>query len=171
MAPPIHLDKLECSILSPTQTGLAEFKCSNPDFEAYLCVEAHNDAIEQVGKTWVFTLGKTIVGFVTIAMDHVEQEMHKDLDLGTYGDVPALLIGHLATHRDYERNGIGSHMVAWAINKALELSGIIGCRVVILNAEKNAIGFYKKLNFTHVPHDGGDTMFIDIKKIAGGFGA
>ena len=40
-----------------------------------------------------------IIGFATIAMAHVKQNEHEKLQIDTYGNIPALLIGHLATHQ------------------------------------------------------------------------
>ena len=77
-----------------------------------------------------------------------------------------MLIGHLATHKDYERRGIGQYMIYWAINKATELSETIGCRVIMLNPEKDAQKFYEKLNFKYIPHmdEKYDSMFLDVKQ-------
>ena len=122
MEPPIQLDKIVCKRLRPTQTGLGEFKCSDPYFEEYLMVHAHDEESKNVSKTWIFIYEGVIIGFITIAMAHAEQAMHIDLELDVHGNVPAVLIGYLATHKDYGRRGIGSHMVSWAINKAIKYS-------------------------------------------------
>ena len=164
MEPPIQLDKLECRRLRPTHVGLNGFKCSNPYFEEYLKIHAHDEENKHVSKTWIFIYKGVIVGYITIAMAHVEQTMHKDLKMDVHGNVPALLIGYLATHKDYERNGIGTSMVMWAISRAVKYSKEIGCRVVILNPETGVDGFYEKLGFAHVQREEDDTMFIDIKK-------
>ena len=78
-----------------------------------------------------------------------------------------MLIGHLATHKDFERRGIGEHMVSWAITKAEDYSESIGCRLVMLNPESDVIGFYEKQKFVHVPHGDDDeesaSMFFDLK--------
>lgn len=99
-------------------------------------------------------------------MAHMKKDEHETLDIDTFGNIPALLIGHLATHRDYERKGVGRYMVSWVISKAVELSESVGCRLVMLNPEKDVIGFYKKLGFIHVPHENEDydSMFVDIKQ-------
>lgn len=162
----IELDKIGYRKLTNTTTGLDTFDCSKKEFVEYLKVSALNDQLEQIGQTWLFVYEKKIIGFVTIAMAHMKKDEHESLQIDTYGNIPALLIGHLATHKDHERNGIGRYMVSWAISKAVEYSESIGCRIVMLNPEKDVIKFYEKLGFIYVPHDDDeyDSMFIDIKR-------
>ena len=147
--------------------GLADFACSKEQFAEYLKVQAHYDQEEQIGQTWVFKYSGKIVGFITIAMAHMKKSECEELAIDSFGNVPALLIGHLATHKDFERRGIGEHMVSWAITKAEDYSESIGCRLVMLNPESDVIGFYEKQKFVHVPHGDDDeesaSMFFDLK--------
>ena len=147
--------------------GRVDFACSKEQFTEYLKVQAHYDQKEQVGQTWVFKHAGRIVGFITIAMAHMKPSECEELGIDSYGNIPALLIGHLATHKDFERRGIGKHMVSWAIIKAIDHSKSIGCRLVILNPESDVIDFYRKRGFAYVPHGDDDeesaSMYIDIK--------
>ena len=81
-------------------SGLEGFTCSNEDFAEYLKVQAHYDQEKQVGQTWVFKHADKIVGFITIAMAHMKKDEYEKLKIDSYGNIPALLIGHLATHKD-----------------------------------------------------------------------
>ncbi len=161
----ILFNKIRFTKLSNTHVGLSDFKCSNSKFAEYLAVSALYDQAEKIGQTWLFTYEGKIIGFITIAMAHMEKNRHIQTD--TFGNIPALLIGHLATHKDYERKGVGQHMISWAASKATELSETIGCRVVMLNPEKDAVKFYEKLNFKHIPHtdEKYDSMFLDVKQV------
>ncbi|WP_316504834.1 GNAT family N-acetyltransferase [Nitrosopumilus sp.] len=151
--------------LSNTQLGLDDFNCSKSSFKDYLRVSALNDQVEQIGQTWIFVYKEKIIGFVTIAMAHMKKDEHEELQIDTFGNIPALLIGHLATHKDHERQGVGRYMVSWVISKAVEFSESIGCRLVMLNPERDVIDFYRKQGFTYVPHEDEDydSMFLDIK--------
>lgn len=162
----IKLDRIGYRRLTNTTTGLNAFACSKEKFQEYLTVHALNDQMEQIGQTWLFIYEEKIIGFITIAMGHMKKDEHASLQIDAFGNIPALLIGYLATHKDYEGNGIGRYMVSWAISKAVEYSESIGCRIVMLNPEKDVIDFYQKLGFTYVPHedDEYDSMFIDIKR-------
>lgn len=162
----IEFNKVGYRKLSNVTTGLNDFECSKNIFEEYLKVNALNDQDQHVGQTWLFVYEEKIIGFVTIAMAHMKKDEHEDLQIDTFGNIPALLIGHLATHKNYERKGVGRHMVSWVISKAVELSETVGCRLVMLNPERDVKGFYDKMGFTYVPHSNEklDSMFIDIKQ-------
>ena len=147
--------------------GFADFACSNKDFADYLKVQAHYDQEKQVGQTWVFRHISRIVGFITIAMAHMKKSEGKKLKIDSYGNIPAFLIGHLATHKDFERRGIGRSMVSWAIDMAMNYSESIGCRLVILRPESDVVDFYKKLGFVYVPSTNDSeepNMYYDLKE-------
>ena len=162
----IEHNKIGYTKLSSIETGLDRFDCSKSEFVEYLQVGALADQYERIGQTWLFIYEQKIIGYIAIGMAHMKKDEHEKLNIDTYGNVPALLISHLATHKDYEGKGVGTHMVSWAISKAREFSESIGCRLVILNPENDVIEFYRKLGFTHVPHNSQeyDSMFFDIKR-------
>ena len=142
------------------------FNCKVKEYTEYYKVHAFNDLQRGIGNTWVLTYKGKVLGFISIAMAHMQPERHHDLQGNGFGNIPSLLIGHLATHKDYENKGVGSHLVAWAIKKAREYSKTIGCKIVILNPDdkEEVREFYRKLGFTYVPHDdkGRDAFFLDI---------
>ena len=165
MSSHIEFNKIRYHQLSNIQQGLDDFKCTKPSFEEYLKVSAFHEQHEQVGQTWLFTYEKKIIGFITIAMAHMKPTPKLPID--TFGNIPSLLIGHLATHKDYERKGVGKYMVWWAINKAAELSESVGCRTVTLNPDKDVIEFYKKLKFRYGNSNAeDDVMFFDVKRFS-----
>ena len=147
--------------------NVSDFRCSNPEFEEYLRVGAFNDQQEQIGKTWVFMYEEKIIGFVTLAMGHVEKNALEDIRIDGYGNIPALLISHLATHVDYERRGVGRHMVRWILINAIESSRSVGCRLVFLQPEEDVVKFYEKMRFKHAKGQGSDqgNMYTDLKDL------
>ena len=99
-------------------------------------------------------------------MAHVRKSEVADVKIDGYGNIPALLISHLATHKDYERTGVGRHMVTWVMSKARELSESAGCRLILLRSDKSAAEFYKKLHFEQVKgyNDNRNDMYLDIRR-------
>ena len=59
------------------------------------------------------------------------------------------LTSHLATHREYERRGVGGNTVLWAIGYAGDLAENIGCRMVAVGADPEVSEFYEKSGFVH----------------------
>ena len=126
---------------------LDKFKCSDPYFEEYLKFHAYDEDAKKISKTWGFMCERDMLGYVTIAMSHMEQGMHETLKMDAHGNVPAMLVGYLATRRDYERVGMGSCMMAWVMKRATRYSKGIGCRVVMLNPQDRRRRFLHKTRF------------------------
>ena len=145
-----------------------EFKCSKPEFEEYLAVHALYDQTHQVGQPYVFDHEGQIVGYIVLSMDRLD-EQKEVLGIDTFGNIPALLVGRLATDARYERRGIGRFMMRWAVAYASRLSRIVGCRVVLVNSEPDVVGFYEKIKFKKITREdgGSDTidMYLDIKDV------
>lgn len=146
--------------------NLADFKCSKPAFAEYLRVTSVYDQDAHMGRTYVFVYKGRNVGYVVLAMAHLSKSEQKNLGIDTYGDVPALLISHLATHKEYERRGIGRNMVVWTIRYAKIISKQIGCRVVLVKSDPDVVRFYERLKFVHATLETDDqsTMYFDIKE-------
>lgn len=147
------------------------FECKKPDYTEYYKVHAFNDMMYGIGKTWLCTYkSDTVIGFISVAMSHMKPERHESLMGKGYGNIPALLIGHLATRKDYEKKGVGTRLIAWAIKEAVNISDRVGCRIVMLSPENDqeVLDFYKKRGFTYVPREGNekeDAFFLDIHRI------
>ena len=145
--------------------NLRDFRCSKPEFEEYLRVDALYDQDAQMGHTYLFVYDRQIVGYVVLAMAHMPAREQKHLDIDTHGTVPALLISHLATHKQYERRGVGRGMILWVIRYARRLSKKMGCRAVLVSSDKDVVGFYEKIGFFHgtARADIPNSMYFDIK--------
>lgn len=141
------------------------FVCRNPEFTDYLEVNAAYDIRVQMGLTYLARYNKQVVGFMTLAMAHLDKAEQQTLGIDAYGNIPVLAITALATDKRYERRGVGRYMVNSAILLALDMSRRVACRAIYLNADPDAIGFYKKLNFEPLPHSpdtDGAPMYFDL---------
>jgi ribosomal protein S18 acetylase RimI-like enzyme len=77
----------------------------------------------------------------------------------------------MAIDTELQRSGWGRRLCEWAIALVKEqVSRHIGCRVLVTDAKKSAVGFYEKLGFTLLdtepnrasPHP---LMFINLTKL------
>ncbi len=87
----VEFNKVRYRKLKVDLKGVHDFKCSKKKFADYLRSCAYNDQIEQIGQTWVFVYKEKIIGFITIAMAHMKKDDHNDLQIGGFGNIPALL--------------------------------------------------------------------------------
>lgn len=147
--------------------NICDFKCERQEFNDYLYNTANKDHMNNAGKVWLFTTHeKKPIGFVTLAMSQLSKSFDPYFSsMTTHTNVPALLIGEMARHIDYKGRGIGILVRDWVINKALEVSQEIGCRLIILQAVEDKIELYSKWGFKQIEQEYRNTMFIDILNI------
>lgn len=123
------------------------FKCRKAEFTEYLGVGAQYDRQQRMGQVYWALSGDDVVGYMVVATGSAGAERQADLGIDTYGPVPALVIAYLATDERYERQGVGSVMVSYAIALASRTAPDLGCRVVLANSEPDTVGFYEKMGF------------------------
>lgn len=130
--------------------------CENPEhYETYIRQDCFTDHKQGMGVTHVFidedesTGSRTIVGYITLRMSSLIMDSGDGYRLG----YPALEIAELAVDERYEGQGIGTDMVMFAINEAVEMNKEkVGVQYVILCADPAAVGFYSsdKLKFQNI---------------------
>lgn len=125
------------------------FDCGEESLNNFIHKEVSAYQRERLGITYLIHLDSKLVGFVTISMAGVRTEkMELDeklkIRLESY---PALQIGQLAIDKKYQGQGYGKKIILWCMSKAVEYSGEIGCRLLVLNSLPSSIEFYNKCNF------------------------
>lgn len=50
-----------------------------------------------------------------------------------HGNIPALLVGYLATDKRRERQGVAADLLTWALDEAVRTSEMVGCRIAMPN--------------------------------------
>lgn len=144
--------------------GLDTFESTKEHFTKYLKEDALQDMENRIGQTWVFLYENQIIGFITLALADMNRKESEKYHLFPYGNIPALLVGRLGTHKDYVKCNVGMEMLYFALEEAKNLSKDYGCRLLMLNPEKDVVKWYTDRNFTHITHSGSqDICFIDIK--------
>jgi predicted N-acetyltransferase YhbS len=107
-------------------------------------------------------------GFVTISMADVRTQQMEINDNPSIKieNLPALQIGQLAVTTKRQGQDIGTKLVSWCMNKAIEYSKSIGCRSLVLNAIPQSVDFYKKIGFIELRQKDRKckTMYLVIPK-------
>ena len=167
----MHIDFNLVSIvqLKPADSLDQDFECKNKEYTEYYRVHAFNDMKNGLSKTWLCIYKNKVIGYITIAMAHMRPERHGGLQGKGYGNIPALLIGQLATHKEHEKKGIGRELIHWAIREATRSSQRMGCRIVMLNPadDEKIRTYYRNRGFTYVPHNDkeNDAFYLDIQRV------
>ena len=133
--------------------------CENDDTSTFFCTDndlndfLHNDALQDIQRGYSVThlvkKDNVIVGFFTLIADSIQNEQVgvDEFPDYCYGKLPAVKIARLATHKEFERQGIGEFMINEALKRAYSLTRHIGCCVITVDAKIDAVGFYEKYAF------------------------
>ena len=138
-------------VINPTLAGLADSFSVNPDscenpafYKDYLRWIAYSDYTSGENTTHVLYDDEEneILGFIALRATAVVSK--ENVEKGK----PALEISVLAVNQKYERQGIGSALIDFAMVKAKELhENVLGINNIVLVSDKKAVGFYKKRKF------------------------
>ncbi|HZD36557.1 MAG TPA: GNAT family N-acetyltransferase, partial [Nitrososphaeraceae archaeon] len=133
----------------------SRFKNEKAKYANYLIKEAFRDHESNIGRVFLFIYkpDNEIAGYVALAMSNLPRKTHMNLKgLTNYPDVPALLLGQMARNLDYAHMGMGRYMLDWVIDHGIKLSKEVGCRIIMLNSEKDKINWYYENGFTLIDH-------------------
>lgn len=150
----------------------ASFDCGESRQNEFLKLRARKHADMKFSQTWVAVRkgDKQILGFITLSMgsiqfDRISEEI--TLKLPRY-PIPVLHVGQLATDLKAQGKGVGSLRLAFASQKAIELSQTVGCYAIELYAQdRSAYDYYLRRGFLPLKQDGFG-LFAPIKTLQSG---
>ena len=145
------------------------FECENKDLNEFFAYDAVTYAKRLLGKTYVFSLKdnpNTIVAAFTVSNDSIRMtnKLHEeakqaflrntDLEGKRMRRFPAVLIGRLATNKDYAGKGIGTAVMQF-IKYWFRLNNKTGCRFIIVDAYSSeaTLHYYIKNGFNYLVED------------------
>lgn len=159
----------EITIDSLTQDiDVSGFCSSDEDLNDYLKENALRDLEYLYSSTHVVRYKDTVVGYFTLVNDTISPKFI-DEEIGIkykYSKLPAVKIARLATDKKYAGRGIGKIMMASIYGMVFDMIKSSGCRVITVDAKKNAQAFYERFEFKTVNSKKAyETipMYIDIK--------
>ena len=124
--------------------------CENSEFyRDYLLYTALNDLYTGKNTTHLFVdeEANRIMGFVSLRASAIISEG----DCENMTGIPALEVSVLAVDKDYTGQGVGSALIDYVIAQADELHRqYMGLQYIVLAADKNAVGFYKRMGFVSI---------------------
>lgn len=107
----------------------------------------------RTSRTYVVGHGPRVVGYYTIAAGGVSRDaLPRALRHDNPDQIPVVVLGRLATDKNYERRGIGAAMLKEAITRTLSAATEIGVRALLVHAiDQEAASFYLKYDFVPSP--------------------
>lgn len=147
----------------------SQFRCGEPELDAYLQTKAAQDIRRKVAAVYVMVERRNpslIIGYYTLSSFAVETALlPEDLQhrLPRYPLIPATLIGRLA--RDVRFPGLGSQLLVDALKRISRHAQQIGSAAVIVDVKNEAVKkFYLRHGFMAF---GGTSkrLFLPVKAI------
>ena len=151
----------------------AAFSCGIDALDNYLKKQASQDVSKLVSVCFVLTPdGKTVAGFYTLSqysVDLVKLPEQVAIKLPKYPEVPATLLGRLATSEDFRSQKLGEFLLLDALNRSLQLSKQVASAAVIVDAKNEAARrFYEHFGFLSLP-DTPNRLFLPMKTVEKSF--
>ena len=84
-------------------------------------------------------------------------------------NIPSLKIGRLGIDKTYKGKGLGSILLESIINEAIELNKRQACRLITVDAYRQALPFYERFGFQYITNKDEQEevrqMFLDLMLI------
>jgi len=178
----VELDKLKFEPFRTDTRKVDTFDCGNKSLNDFLCSEeVYEYERSRLGKTTLVFHDGALVAYYTLSNSSLRMEYLKKVKSFSKAsewhlrEIPSLTIGRLAVDKRWKNRGIGETIVQKIVAEALDHFCHAGLRLVIVQAKKEAFGFYEKLGFQFVEETGNElkllrmhgtrTMFLDLHKV------
>lgn len=150
---------------SKFDTLKASFSCENKQLEQHIKQFAFSHQKEGLFQTYFFVndnaqyLGYMSVSVATIDREQIDDEIK--ISPAIKYSIPALKITRLCTFDGFCGEGVGKTLVAFANILGAVQQIKVGCRALIVDSKKEAVGFYKSIGFIEVgKEEDGETIFM-----------
>lgn len=132
-----------------------KFESSIEEFTTYYHQDCLEDLRHHIVRMYVLKVDGKIMGYVTLANAHIRHDAIEPIVAkGINGPVPALLISHLAVHKDHQRRHVGQTMLKEVLGSVVPIiTPLTGCRYLMLNPrdDQGVRDFYLDAGFDYYP--------------------
>ena len=141
----VSLDCSKLEIIKADKEILSsiEFDCGDEDLNGFLLEDSFGNIENSLSKIYLCLYDSIVVAFFSLSADSIK--INKQLEIN-YPMYPAIKIGRLAVHKDFQGMHIGSILLDWVVGFCLELRSDVGIRFIsddAYNQEKTK-EFYNK---------------------------
>lgn len=131
------------------------FDSGEPVLDDWLRRRALHNEASGASRTYVACVGKTVVGYYTLAIGAVAHaEAPGRMKRNRPDPLPVMVIGRLAVDKNVQRRGIGKGLLRDAVLRTVQAAKIAGIRAILVHAiSEPAKRFYEGCGFTASPID------------------
>lgn len=135
---------------------LGGFDCGNEQLNRWLADHALASQKADLARTYLAMDERATVGYVSLTTGSVRADAApKRYARGMpRHPIPTILIARLAVDLRYQRQRVGSHLLAEALRLAVAASDTAAARLVVVDAiDDQAAAFYRRWGFVDVPEN------------------
>ena len=176
-------EKITVLLLSENHT-IKPFDCEDEDLNDFLFKEAILYQKQMLATTFIVENNERTLGFYSVLSDslQIREELfpsksqykkfvqnlipHRKRHLK---NIPSLKIGRLGIDKTYKGKGLGSILLEGIINEAIELNKRQACRLITVDAYRQALPFYERFGFQYITNKDEQEdvrqMFLDLMLI------
>lgn len=149
------------------------FDCGVNALNFYLKAMASQHSKRGISRTYVLCPEDNcsiILGYVTVTACEIDSGILPDTFAKRYpSKIAGAKIGRLAISKPYQKQGLGEHLVSYAMHQSIIVHNAIGIAGMIVDAKDDqAKEYYKKFGFIAFPNQP-LTLFLPIKSILNAF--
>lgn len=123
-----------------------EFDCGDDDLNEFLLEDSFDNIDNSLCTIFLCKYDSDVVGFFSLSADSIKINEKLSVNYPLY---PAVKIGRLAVHKEYQNKHIGTFIIKWIIGFCRYLRKELGIRFISIDAYNNdkTISFYGKNKF------------------------
>jgi GNAT superfamily N-acetyltransferase len=135
--------------------NLSDFDSGEPVLDDWLRRRALHNEASGASRTYVVCMGKTVVGYYTLAVGAVAHaEAPGRVRRNMPDPLPVMVLGRLAVDKSFQRRGIGKGLLRDAVLRTVQAAEIAGIRAILVHAiSEPAKRFYEGCGFMASPID------------------
>jgi len=142
-----------------------DFKCSKKELEKYIKQYSFSHQKDGLFQTYFYLDDEeNYLGYISVAISSIDREKIGDevnIPTSIKYEIPALKITRLCTFDNHCKKGVGTKLVIFCEILALTLQKKVGCRAIIVDSKKDAVGFYTQCDFIEIAQEDDDnTIFM-----------
>ena len=155
-------ESIDSPVRITSEHHVADFDSDAPELDHWLKKRALKNQIEGATQTYVVCAEGKVIGFYSLAAGVITHEDAIGRVRRNMPDpVPAMLLGRLAVHKNYQKRGIGPGLLKDAVLRTAQAADIAGIRAIYVNArDEKAASFYRYFGFVPSP---GDPLLLMVK--------